>query len=412
MTRRGACAAAFLALAGLLSGCGLFGTGNSGGRTTLEFFQFKPEAVGTFNKIIADFEKAYPTIRVRQNHVPDADTAIRTRLVRDAVPDVMTLNANATFGELAKAGAFYDFSKEPVTQSVSPAILSIINDLGTRAAGEVNGLPFANNADGVIYNKDLFARYGVKEPTTWGELLAAARTFKDAGVTPFYVTLKDAWTSLPAFNALASNLPPRNFFDSRESGRTTFAAAYPEVAARLSQLFQFGQQDRFSRGYNDGNQAFAKGEAAMYLQGIWAIPPIRTFKPTFQIGTFALPVDDPAATRLVSGVDVAVALGRKPRHPTEAMTFVNYLMRPDVVSAYAADQSAIPTLKGTVPSDPALVGLVPYFQQGRLVGFTDHHIPPAIPLAPINQQYLIDGDRSVYLKTLDSEWDKVARRRR
>jgi raffinose/stachyose/melibiose transport system substrate-binding protein len=156
-------AAATASVAG--AGCGVLG-GSSDGRTAIELFQFKPEAIASFDTIIAGFERENPNIRVQQNHVPDADTAIRTRLVRDDVPDVMTLNANASFGELARRGAFYNFAGEPVVQTVTPAILDIINDLGTRNPGEVNGIPFANNADGVIYNKDLFAKHGVKVPTS------------------------------------------------------------------------------------------------------------------------------------------------------------------------------------------------------------------------------------------------------
>jgi raffinose/stachyose/melibiose transport system substrate-binding protein len=406
-------AVAALAAAALVSvsACGIVGSDDSDGRVTLDFFQFKPEAIQTFDRIIADFEDEHPNIRVRQNHVPNADTALRTRLVRNDIPDVLVLNANATFGELASAGTFYNFADEAVTQSLNPGILDIINDLGTRNEGEVNGLPFANNADGVIYNKDLFAKHGVAVPTTWNELISAAEKFKAAGVPPIYATLKDSWTALPAFNALASNLPPPDFFDQRDAGRTTFAAAYPPVAQRLRQLFEFGQQDKLSRGYNDGNQAFAKGEAAMYLQGIWAIPTIRSFKPAFEIGTFALPMDDSAATRLVSGVDVAVTMGRSPDRKPESLAFVNYLMRRDVIESYAAEQSAVPTLKGSLPKDPALAELVPYFQSGRLVGFTDHHIPPAIPLAQICQQFLIDGNQADFLTTLDREWNKFARRR-
>jgi raffinose/stachyose/melibiose transport system substrate-binding protein len=411
MIRSGVRAIACLAVAAVTAaGCGVFGGDDD--QVTLEFFQFKPEAVQTFNAIIADFEREHPDIRVQQNHVPEADVAIRTRMVRGDVPDVMTLNANATFGELASAGVFYNFADEDVVDTVNPAILDIINDLGTRAGGEVNGIPFANNADGVIYNKDLFAKHNVEPPATFDELIAAAEKFKAAGVPPFYFTLKDAWTALPAFNALASNLPPENFFEELEADRSSFRDEYGEVAERLKRLFSYGQPDRFSRDYNSGNQAFAQGKAAMYLQGSWAIPTVRTFKPAFDIGTFALPADEPDATLLVSGVDVAITMGREPEHPEESLEFVNYLMSRDLVTAYAKEQSAIPTLEGTLPADPALAGVIPYFEQQRLVGFADHHIPPSIPLPPITQQFLIDGDEDAYLETLDNEWDKVARRRR
>jgi raffinose/stachyose/melibiose transport system substrate-binding protein len=141
MTRRIVRVLACLAVAGLVSSCGLFGSDDSDGRTRLELFQFKPEAVQTFEEIIAGFEREHPDIDVYQNHVPDADTVLRTRLVREDIPDLMTLNAGASWSELASAGVFYDFSGEPVVQQVSPAILEILNDLGTANDGEVNGAP-------------------------------------------------------------------------------------------------------------------------------------------------------------------------------------------------------------------------------------------------------------------------------
>jgi raffinose/stachyose/melibiose transport system substrate-binding protein len=52
----------------------------------------------------------------------------------------------------------------------------------------------------------------------------------------------------------------------------------------------------------------------------------------------------------------------------------------------------------------------PWFDEGRITGFIDHQIPSTIPLAAINQQFLLDGDAGAALSTLDSEWRKVAAR--
>jgi raffinose/stachyose/melibiose transport system substrate-binding protein len=53
---------------------------------------------------------------------------------------------------------------------------------------------------------------------------------------------------------------------------------------------------------------------------------------------------------------------------------------------------------------------MPYFTQGRLSGYADHHIPLTIPLEQLLQQFLIDGDQARLLRELDEEWDKVAAR--
>jgi len=102
----------------------------SDGRVELEFFQFKPEAIQAFDEVIAGFEAENPGIHVVQNAVPDAGTAIRTRLVRNDVPDVMTLNGDFSFGELSGAGVFYDFADEPVLDEVNPAIVEILQKEG------------------------------------------------------------------------------------------------------------------------------------------------------------------------------------------------------------------------------------------------------------------------------------------
>lgn len=409
---RGRAALAAGLAAVLLSACGSFATQREDEPVTLHFFQFKPEAVATFDKLIADFETEHPGIKVQQHHVPEPETAIRSRLVKDNMPDVITLNGNSTFGELASAGVFYDFSQEKVADEIVPGVKKVLGDLGTAGKGEVNGLPLASNAGGIIYNKELFAEHGVEVPRTWDELIDAAKTFEEAGVTPFYGSLKDAWTSLPVFNQLAANLPPENFWHARRAGRTSFGKEYPEVARKLTEIYRYTQKSTFSWDYNAGNQAFAKGESAMYVQGSYALPPIKTHLPEFEAGLFPLPAgNDPGATRLVSGVDVALTMGRHPEHPKESMEFINYLMRPEVVSAYAEEQSAIPPLKGTTPADPALKPLLPYITKGRITGFPDHQIPLAVKLDAVTQQFLIDGKQAAFLRTLDSEYTKVLKRR-
>src|SRR5690606_13407158 len=108
--------------------------------------------------------------RVVQNQVADSETVIRTRLVRQDLPDVMTLNGNATYGEIAAAGVLYDFSGDPALEGVEPVILDILNDLGQHEGG-TNAVPYASNANGVIYNKAVFAEHDLEPPTTWPEFL-------------------------------------------------------------------------------------------------------------------------------------------------------------------------------------------------------------------------------------------------
>ena len=158
--RRISFAASAAVAALLLSGC--TGQGESD-VVTLDFFQFKGEALEDFTQIIKDFEAENPDIRVVQNQVADADTAIRTRLVKNDVPDVITLNGNGGLGQLMRAGVFHDFSGDPLLDRINPAVQDILADIGF-AEGEVNALGYVNNANGVIYNREIFDRHGLEVP--------------------------------------------------------------------------------------------------------------------------------------------------------------------------------------------------------------------------------------------------------
>lgn len=386
---------------------------------TLDFFQFKQEATADFDRIVKDFEAENPDIDVVINTVPDADTAIRALLVKGRTPDVLTLNGSGKFGLLAKAGVFHDFTGDPLVKQVNPAAQEILNDLGRYDDAEINALAFSNNANGIIYNRKIFAEHGLEVPQTWDELIEVCEKLKAAGVTPFYGTLADGWTALPALNALGAYAARDGFFEQlRAAGEdaadapVSFRSDWAEVLDQEQTLFSYAQEGYRGRTYDDGNAAFAHGETAMLMQGIWAISQIKAIEPDVDLGVFPYPgTNDPADTLLVSGVDVAVTLGRDTSHPEEAMRFVEYLFRPETLDAYAASQSMFSTSStsdGT--KDAALTELQPYFDDGRITGFIDHQVPPSIPLEPIVQQSLFDGDADGALATLDNEWRKVAAR--
>ncbi len=407
IVRATALATGLLLVGSLLSAC-------SGGdaRTTITFFQFKPEAQAYFQGLAQQFEQAHPDIHVVVDNPADPETALRTRLVKNDVPDVMTLNANGTFGEFASAGIFRDFRNDPALKNVNPAYLKVIGNLGRAGKDEIDGVPFAANASGLLYNKELFAKYHIKVPTTFTELIGAAKTFKAAGITPFYGMLADAWTAQSPLAPLSAQLQSSDFFQQRFANRTTFSQGWRSTATELQELYRYTQRDPLSKGYEDGTAAFAEGKSAMLLLGSYAVPQIRASKPKFTVGVLALPAtDDPSKTTLVSGVDVVLTASRNGAHPKASDELISFLMQPTVMAAYCKAQVAIPTLQGLTNNDPALTPVQKYINAGKIVGFTDHQFITAIPLAPLLQTFLLTNNESQFLADLDSDWDKVAKRR-
>jgi raffinose/stachyose/melibiose transport system substrate-binding protein len=413
--RRALAAAAAVTTAAGLAACA---PADADGVVELDFFQFKGEAVGAFDEIIAEFEAQNPDIDVVQNAAPDADTAIRTLLVKDKTPDVITLNGARPYGQLAEAGVFHDFSGDPLLERINPAVQEVLADLGTYE-DEVSSLGYVSNADGIIYNREIFAEHGLEPPTTWDELIEICETLDAAGVTPFYGTLADAWTTLPAFNGIGAYAAQDGFFETlREQGAdggadagVSFEQDFAEPLERLHQLYSYAQDGYRGRTYDDGNAAFAAGESAMLLQGVWALAPIKENNPDIDAGVFPYPTDDPDERLLVSGVDVTVTIGRDTPHPEEARRFVEFLFSQPVIDRFAASQNMFPSVvdsEGT--EDPTLLELQPWFDEGRITGFIDHQIPASVGLDATLQQAMFDGDLTGALRTLDNEWRKVAAR--
>ena len=415
-TRRAAAAAAALLLGAVTAGCA---ASADAGVTTLNFFQFKGEALDDFAEIIAAFEAENPDIRVIQNQVADSETAIRTLLVKNRPPDVITLNANGSNALLAQSGVWHDFTDDPVTATVNPAMLDILDALGTYD-GEINALPLVANANGIIYNRDIFAAHGLDVPQTWDELIAAAEALQAAGVTPFAAGLADSWTAMPSFNALGAYAARDGFFDRmRAQGADTgpasevsFERDFAPVIEQMVTLFSFAQPGWRGATYDDANALFARGEAAMMMQGIWALNPVTQINPEINAAIFPYPVTgDPDDRMLVSGVDIQVTVPRDGANHEEAMRFVEFLLRPDVVERLAASQQMIPAVEGAAVGDnPALQSAAPYFDAERITGFIDHQVPPAVPLVAMVQQALFDGDGARSLRALDVEWARVAAR--
>ena len=135
------------------------------------------------------------------------------------------------------------------SETINPAVQEILSDLGTKQ-DEVNGLGYVNNANGVIYNQDIFEEQGLEVPETWDEFIAVCEALEAAGITPFYGTLADSWTGMPSWNALGAYASQGGFFDDlRAEGEdvgadsaVSFEKDFPEVMAQQAELFSYMQE--------------------------------------------------------------------------------------------------------------------------------------------------------------------------
>ncbi|WP_335964152.1 ABC transporter substrate-binding protein, partial [Halalkalibacter kiskunsagensis] len=367
----------FLAV-GMLAGCGGGDSGASDdGTVTLEFFQFKSEAVGIFNDLIEKFEEEHPNIKIEQNNVPEPGTVLMSRLSQNDVPEIVAYNGDRVYGEAADGGAFVDFTGDDILDNVIPSYVDMINQLSEN--DETNGIPHSANANTVLYNKTKFEELGLEIPKTWDEFIEVAETIEAAGETPFYSPYGEAWTALPPFNALASNLHGDDFFEKRHAEEITFADRYQEVSEKMLTLLEYTDNDVFGTNYNQANTDFAKGESVMYMMGVWAISQIKAANPDIELGAFALPATNNAdENRLVSGVDLLLTISAQAKHPEESRKFIEFLLDEENVQYYIDDQKMFSTIQDVYQEDPTFENLQVHFEEGTITSFADHYYYPGM----------------------------------
>lgn len=396
--------------ASLLAGCG-GGDEASDGKVKLELFSNKSESINTYKDMIKKFESENPDIDIELNAPPEAETVLKSRLTKNDMPDIMSIGGNATYGELARAGVLKDFSDNEVVDKIQPAYLKMAGKLVGDEKEGIYGIPYATNANAVIYNKAKFEELGVEVPKTWDEFIAIAEKAKSAGETPIYFTLKDAWTGMIPWNSIAANAAPEDFASKKNAGEASFQEDYQDVAEKMLTLLEYGHKDNMGKAYGDGNTAFAKGESVMYLQGNWAIPEIKKANPDIELGVFAMPVtNDPEQNRLVSGVDVLLTISESTEHPEEAQKFLEFMVQEENAKTYIDEQAAFSAIEGVFQEDPVMEGIRTNFETGAITSFPDHYYPAGMGAENLIQEFLIKKDTDKFLEKIDKEWDKVQNR--
>lgn len=378
--------------------------------TEIMFFSNKIEAVGTYNKLVEKFEAENPNIRVTISAPPDATTVLKTKLVKGDVPDIISMSADRSYADFVDANILEDLDVLVDIDKINPVYNKMMKDLEIEDKQGIYGVPYALNASGVIYNKDIFRELNLEIPKTWDEFLSVAQKVKNEQIIPFYMTYKEAWTTLPAWNTISSTLVSSEIFDKVNKREVTFSEIYDETTDKILELLEFGHSDNFGVGYNDGNIAFAKGESAMYLQGSYAIPSILTVNENLNLGMFALPATNNVENnKLVSGVDVYFSIPKDAKNKEESIKFINFLLEEENSQLYIEEQCAFSAVKGVEQNDIMFEAFKPYFEENKVVDFQDHFYPAELPAGDMIQTYLIDQNKEKFLTNFQKEWLKANR---
>lgn len=406
-----------MAILGILLGTTAFiGCGQeiSNNVIEVEMVSYKPESVAAFEEIQNKFNESHDNIHLTINSPNEAMTILKTRFIKEDYPDIVAIGGDVNYSNFLDADLFMDVSDFEGVKNIKQSYLDMEKELEFTSHEGIYGLPYVANAAGILYNEDMFVEHGWEIPETWDEFIALCDTIEEEGIVPIYLGFKDTWTCLAPWNALAVGLTDSDVYNQVNKGNTTFEKEYKEVAEKMKMLLNYAEPNPYAYSYNDACTAFARGEAAMYTIGSYAVPQIKSVNPDMNINSFTFPANESKEDNVLnSGIDLNFAVMKESSEKKEAIYEVlSFLYEDETIQIYLDDQGGITCKEGNFKVPNEIGGMREYIEAGKVADFHDHHYPSEMSVDALIQTFLMDeSDEAVetFLKRFDSEWERYNR---
>ncbi|VUW98535.1 ABC transporter substrate-binding protein [Enterococcus avium] len=316
---------ALAVLALTLGACG-GGSAKDDEKTTIEFMHSSVEQdrLKVIDKLVADFEKENPDIKVKQMSVEEDayNTKVVTLARSNKLPGVIEVSQD--FAKVMDKDELID----------QKAVGSVMKNVGednyydgakklvrTEDGSGYIAAPISGWVQGIWYNKKTLSDAGFSEPTTWDSVLEIAKHFNDAGNKKYGIAMPTADSTMTeqAFSqfALSNNA---NVLDDK--GKVTINT--PEMKQALEYYKELSQYTM--PGSNDVTEikdAFMNGSTPMAIYSTYILPSVFEEGKSEDIG-FAIPTNKQEAVYgTVSGLTISAGLDKEQKAASEK--FVEYL---------------------------------------------------------------------------------------
>ncbi|MEO8606548.1 MAG: extracellular solute-binding protein [Chloroflexota bacterium] len=301
---------------------------------------------GTLAKYSEAFKALYPDVTVNWETITDYAGEVATRLSTTDYGDVLNIPPSLS------ADKYPDF--------FTP--LGTVDDLGAKYQfinegaydGMVYGIATTGNANGLLYNKEVFTAAGITDvPKTPEEFLAALKMIKDnTKAIPLYTNYHAGWpltswnTGIEAFTADPDyanvELPHIDTpFAPDQPLYMSYKMLYDAVKAGYTET------DPTTTDWEKSKSMIANGEIGVMNLGSWAIVQMQAAavaagKDASIIGYMPYPTSVDGKQYAGAGGDYKMAVNKNSPNQDIAKAFVTWFMDE---SNFAYDQGGIPPLK-------------------------------------------------------------------
>lgn len=263
------------------------------------------------------------TINLEMPSSDQYESVLQARLTGDDAPDLYTVHCN-NLKVYNEAGNLADLSDQPFVSKLYENVRDTVT-----VDGKVLAVPIESMAWGVLYNKTIFSECGLTAPKTLDDLKNIVTVLESKGYTPFMLAFQEQWvpqlmTALTLGDKVSGELT--DWVDRMYQD----AGSYEEVREIfdvIDLIMQHGTDRAMEEGSQAGAADFANGKAAMFVQGTWAAGTILETNPDFELGVFALPINNNEnCTRVNLSTSTTLAVHPSSKEMDLALEFANYVL--------------------------------------------------------------------------------------
>lgn len=335
------------------------GTDASQLKGTITFATHRTELVDTdLKKYVEAFEAKYPGTEVKIEGLKDYENTMRVRMAANELPDVLSL-VETTKADLPK---FY----APLDD------MGLDDDIYFKDfdsyEGKVYGITQQVAVNGLLYNKQAFAKAGIAAPPkTLDELFADAEKLKAAGIVPMATAFKDAWTLQYWTDPAEFIYGSTNLRNDKIKTDTPFTTdgAYGQGLGILKQLYEKGdlEKDVYSATWDQTQKDLASGKEAMMYIGNWAIADLVSAGLSLDnIGFAPLPYDNSGTVKGMMRNDWAYAVSASSKNKPLAEAFIKFMIEDSgdyadhmIMSPLKSQQSTLQPLQDFMAQKPQML---------------------------------------------------------
>jgi raffinose/stachyose/melibiose transport system substrate-binding protein len=236
--------------------------------------ELDPKSVAVWEEIAKEYEAKHPDVDIQLQFLENEafKAKLPTLLQSNDVPDFFYSWGGGVLEEQSKTGALKDLTEVfdadggKLRQAYNASAID-----GLSFDGKVWAVPYKVSLVSFFYNKELFAKAGVKaeDIKTWDDFSATVKKIKEAGIVPIAGGGGEKWPIHFYWSYLVMRNGGQAVFDAARKGEGE-GFMDPAIIKAGEQLAEFGKLEPFQPGYLGSTwpQAlgvFGDGKAAMIL---------------------------------------------------------------------------------------------------------------------------------------------------